>query len=95
MPDQKSFRSLVERIRESNDIVEIVSEHIALDRSHKALCPFHEEKTPSFHVNPAGQYFKCFGCGVGGDVFYLLSFASTPFMEALPPAPAPTSCWTP
>ena len=45
----KSFRSLVERIRESNDIVEIVSEHIALDRSHKALCPM--RKRPRAHVN--------------------------------------------
>ena len=84
MPEQKSFRGLVEQIRESNDIVEVVSEYIALDRSHKALCPFHEEKTPSFHVNPQGQYFKCFGCGVGGDVFKFVELRERlPFMEAL------------
>jgi len=69
MPMKENFRSLIEKIREASDIVEVVSEHVTLGRGNKALCPFHDEKTPSFHVNPKGQYFKCFGCGVGGDVF--------------------------
>ncbi len=81
---KENFRSQIERIREANDIVEVVSEHLTLDRGNKALCPFHEEQTPSFHVNPKGQYFKCFGCGVGGDVFKFVELiSSVPFMEAV------------
>jgi DNA primase len=61
------------QIREAVDIVEIVGSYVTLKRSgsggFKGLCPFHEEKTPSFHVNSARQIFKCFGCGAGGDVF--------------------------
>ena len=72
MPDKQDFRSLIEEVREASDIVEVISGEIKLDRGNKALCPFHEEKTPSFHVNPTGQYFKCFGCGVGGDIFRFL-----------------------
>lgn len=63
---------LKHRIREANDVVEVIGSFVALKRagkSYKALCPFHDEKTPSFHVNPERQTFKCFGCGVGGDVF--------------------------
>ncbi|MEN6357618.1 MAG: CHC2 zinc finger domain-containing protein, partial [Armatimonadota bacterium] len=53
--------------------MEIISAHVALrktGRTFKGLCPFHNEKTPSFHVNPEHQRWKCFGCGEGGDVFY-------------------------
>ena len=68
----------VERIKSSVDIVELVGRYIQLRRagnSWKACCPFHNEKTPSFHVNPARQAFKCFGCGVGGDgVKFLMMF---------------------
>lgn len=63
------FRSMIERMREQTDIVEVIGSHISLNCSNKCLCPFHQEKTPSFSVNPKGQYFHCFGCGVGGDVF--------------------------
>ncbi|MDP8236985.1 MAG: CHC2 zinc finger domain-containing protein, partial [Candidatus Erginobacter occultus] len=81
---KENFRSQIERIREANDIVEVVSEHLTLDRGNKALCPFHDEKTPSFHVNQKGQYFKCFGCGVGGDVFKFIELIrGVPFMDAL------------
>jgi len=65
----------IDRIREATDIVAVVSEHVQLKRSGKtwkALCPFHQEKTPSFIVNPDRQIFKCFGCGEGGDVFHFL-----------------------
>lgn len=78
------FKDLIERVREQTDIVQVIGQRIALDRHHKALCPFHEEKTPSFSVNPKGQYFYCFGCGVGGDVFRFLElYENKPFMEVL------------
>lgn len=67
-----SFRYPLEEIREKCDLVEIVSAHVALrktGRTFVGLCPFHAEKTPSFHVNPDRQIWKCFGCGEGGDVF--------------------------
>ena len=60
----------VTRIKDSTDIVAVVGRYLQLRRSGtawKACCPFHNEKTPSFHVNPARQTFHCFGCGVGGD----------------------------
>jgi len=65
----------IDRVRSAVDIVDIVGEHIPLRRAgsiYKALCPFHQEKTPSFTVNPTLQIFKCFGCGRGGNVFSFL-----------------------
>ena len=62
----------VSRVREASDIVEVIGEHIPLKRAgkdFKGLCPFHQEKTPSFMVSPSKGIFHCFGCGVGGDVF--------------------------
>jgi len=64
--------ALTNQIREATNIIELVGEHVALKAAgsnHKGLCPFHNEKTPSFHVSPSKQIFKCFGCGAGGDVF--------------------------
>lgn len=61
----------VERVKAASDLVAIVGEHLALrrvGRNYKGLCPFHNEHTPSFNVNPATGRYKCFGCGVGGDV---------------------------
>lgn len=66
------FRYPIEEIREKCDLVEIISAHVALrkaGRGFTGLCPFHNEKTPSFHVNAERQIWKCFGCGEGGDVF--------------------------
>ena len=84
MPDTHDFRSLIEKVRDATDIIEIISERVPLGRGNKALCPFHDEKTPSFHVKPEGQYFKCFGCGAGGDVFKFLElYDRIPFIEAL------------
>ena len=57
---------LIERIKDASDIVEIVSEYVQLKKSgrnYTGLCPFHNEKTPSFSVNPDLQIYKCFGCG--------------------------------
>ena len=62
----------IEQIAAANDIVEVIGAYFPLKRAganFKALCPFHQEKTPSFHVRPQRQTFHCFGCGVGGSVF--------------------------
>jgi DNA primase len=62
----------IEQVASANDIVEVIGSYFPLKRAganFRALCPFHQEKTPSFHVNPARQSFHCFGCGVGGSVF--------------------------
>lgn len=65
-------KNTLENIRARVDIAELIGSYIALKRAgsnFKALCPFHKEKTPSFHVNPHRQIFHCFGCGAGGDIF--------------------------
>ena len=67
-------KEIIEEIRHRCDIVEVISScGVQLKRSggssFKGLCPFHQEKTPSFHVDIARQGFHCFGCGKGGDVF--------------------------
>jgi DNA primase len=62
----------IEQIAAANDIVEVIGSYFPLKRAganFKALCPFHQEKTPSFHVSPQRQTFHCFGCGAGGSVF--------------------------
>lgn len=63
---------IISRVRDSTDIVELISGYVALKKTgknHLGLCPFHAEKTASFNVNPDKQIFHCFGCGVGGDAF--------------------------
>ena len=63
---------IIEQVRSSNDIVDVVSTYVQLKRrgsNFVGLCPFHNEKTGSFSVNANMQIFKCFGCGVGGNVF--------------------------
>ena len=62
---------LIEEIRQNNDIVDIISQYVHLTRKGRnyfGLCPFHNEKSPSFSVSPDRQIFHCFGCGVGGNV---------------------------
>jgi DNA primase len=75
------------RVRESSDIVAIISEHVQLKRVGRrfsGLCPFHSEKTPSFTVNPKRGIFHCFGCGVGGDAFgFLMRQDRLAFPEAV------------
>ncbi|QQG65516.1 DNA primase [Desulfobulbus oligotrophicus] len=74
-------------VKEAADIVEVVGEVVALRRSASrwvGLCPFHSEKTPSFSVNPQGQFFHCFGCGEHGDVFsFVMKYHHMEFPEAL------------
>src|SRR5476649_2885166 len=66
----------IARIRESLNLAELVREHVQTlkkrGRNYMARCPFHEERTPSFNVNPEMGVFKCFGCGAGGDAFKFL-----------------------
>ena len=77
----------VEQVRGANDVVDIIGGHVALTRagmSWKGLCPFHQEKSPSFHVSPDHQTYHCFGCGAGGDVFsFVMELENMSFPEAL------------
>ncbi|MEC8425153.1 MAG: CHC2 zinc finger domain-containing protein, partial [Myxococcota bacterium] len=79
-------RELIESIRERTDIVEVVSETVTLQRkgnSHVGLCPFHQEKTPSFNVVQHKGIYHCFGCGEGGDAFqFLMKTRGMGFFEA-------------
>lgn len=78
---------VVEEVRERADIVEVIGELVSLKRSgkdFKGLCPFHQEKTPSFYVVPAKGFYKCFGCGESGDVFsFLMKHLGLGFQEAV------------
>jgi len=78
--------SITQEIKNASDIIEVVGQYVTLKRAgknYKGLCPFHSEKTPSFNVNPSEQYFKCFGCGVGGDVYKFMQLHhSVDFLEA-------------
>jgi DNA primase len=77
----------LDRVRSATDIVELVSQHVALKRTganYSGLCPFHQEKTPSFTVSPAKQIFHCFGCGAGGDaVGFMMRQGNYSFPEAV------------
>ncbi|SEG25599.1 DNA primase [Eubacterium ruminantium] len=78
---------LVEEIREKNDIVDVIGSFVGLKRSgnsYTCCCPFHNEKTPSFHVSKTKQIYHCFGCGVGGNVVtFLMQYENYTFSEAL------------
>ncbi len=78
---------LIERIRTSVDIVDVVSEYVQLKkqgRNYFGLCPFHQEKSPSFSVSPDKQIYHCFGCGAGGNVFsFLMEIEGYHYIEAV------------
>ena len=78
---------IIDEIRQSNDIVDVISQYVRLKRSGRnffGLCPFHNEKSPSFSVSPDKQIFHCFGCGVGGNVFtFLMKIEGINFIEAV------------
>ena len=82
IPDEKK-----EEVRGAADIVEVVEDYVKLKRSGrswKGLCPFHDEKTPSFHVTPDLGIYKCFGCGESGDVFnFVMEMEGIGFVEAM------------
>ncbi len=87
MPDVDLSREIVDRVREAADIVEIIGDHVRLrrrGRTHEGLCPFHEEKTPSFSVDPSKGLYYCFGCHQGGDIFkFLMQAERLSFPEAV------------
>jgi DNA primase len=81
IPDDK-----IAEVRDRTDIVALIGEYVSLRRAGtnwKGLCPFHNEKSPSFNVNPSRQFFHCFGCGKSGDVFsFLQEIEGKSFIEA-------------
>ncbi len=84
---QRYSDEIIEEIRQNNDIIDIISQYVHLKRSGRnyfGLCPFHNEKSPSFSVSPDKQIFHCFGCGVGGNVFtFLTKIEGINFVEAV------------
>lgn len=78
---------LIEEVKNSNDIVDVISQYVNLKRSGRnffGLCPFHKEKSPSFSVSPDKQIFHCFGCGAGGNVIHFISkIENADFKEAI------------
>ncbi|MEG0962847.1 MAG: DNA primase [Lachnospiraceae bacterium] len=78
---------LIEEVRSSNDIVDVISTYVRLQKkgsTYFGLCPFHNEKTPSFSVTPGKQMYYCFGCGAGGNVLtFLMQYENYTFYEAL------------
>src|SRR3954467_15471645 len=68
-------QTFIDDLRLQANILQVIQEYVPLKRAgrtYKGLCPFHSEKTPSFHVDPEKGFFHCFGCSVGGDVFKFL-----------------------
>lgn len=80
-------REVIDRVKDRADIVEVIGSVVQLRKTgseFKGLCPFHREKTPSFHVVPKKKMFKCFGCGAGGDVFkFFMDWKGMKFMDAV------------
>ena len=78
---------LIEEVRTRNDIVEVISGYVRLQKkgsNYFGLCPFHNEKSPSFSVSPGKQMYYCFGCGAGGNVItFLMEYENQTFPEAV------------
>ena len=76
---------VIEEVQSANEIVNVISSYVNLQQkgnSYFGLCPFHNEKTPSFVVTADKQIFKCFGCGEGGDVFtFLMKINNQSFIQ--------------
>ncbi|MFI0347757.1 MAG: DNA primase [Chthoniobacterales bacterium] len=83
----KISQDSIERVAAANDIVDVIGSYFPLKRAgtnFRALCPFHREKSPSFHVNPIRQSFHCFGCGAGGGVFrFVMDYEHVDFPNAV------------
>ena len=86
-PGGRLSRDQIRDIADRVNIVDVISSQVTLRKaggSFKGLCPFHEEKTPSFNVDPRRQMYKCFGCGEGGDIYsFLMKISGMTFVEAL------------
>jgi len=82
IPEEK-----INEVKEATDIVDVISQYVPLKRkgnSYFGLCPFHQEKTPSFHVDPVKAFYHCFGCGEGGNVFsFIMKMDRVSFPEAV------------
>lgn len=82
-----TYRDFAQQVLAAADIVEVVGQYVELKRAGsnlKGLCPFHQEKTPSFNVHPGKQIFKCFSCGKGGDaITFIREIERADFREAL------------
>lgn len=82
-----NMRDLIDEVKNRCDIVNVISQYISLKNSgsnYSGLCPFHNEKTGSFHVNQKKQIYKCFGCGEGGDVInFIMKIENMDFIEAV------------
>lgn len=80
-------QSFIEGVRDAADIVQVISDYVPLKRAGsrlKGTCPFHQEKTPSFSVDPQNQLFYCFGCQTGGDLFkFVMLYEKVAFPEAV------------
>lgn len=80
-------QDIIDRIREQTNIIDVIGETVQLKqagRNYKGLCPFHNEKTPSFNVSAEKQFYKCFGCGKGGNVYtFVMETQSISFQEAI------------
>lgn len=78
---------IIEQVREANDIVDVIGQYVGLKKTgsgYVGLCPFHNEKTGSFHVNQSHQFYHCFGCGAGGNVYnFLMKYENMTFPEAV------------
>ena len=80
-------QEILEEVRVQNDIVDVISEYLPLKQkgtSYFGLCPFHNEKTPSFSVNSERQFYYCFGCGAAGNVYtFIMQMENDTFPEAV------------
>ena len=80
-------QEIVERVREASDILDVVSRYVDLKKrgqNYFGLCPFHNEKTPSFSVAPVKEIFHCFGCGIGGSAInFIMEYEKIGFVEAI------------
>lgn len=87
MPKRDANSDFLELVKSKNDIVDVASKYITLNRRGSnfwACCPFHTEKTPSFSIKPDGQFYKCFGCGEGGNVFdFVMKMENVDFRTAV------------
>ena len=78
---------VIEEVRERNDVVDVIGSYVQLKKkgsSYFGLCPFHNEKSPSFSVSPGKQMYYCFGCGKGGNVIsFIMEYENFGFVDAL------------